>query len=59
MKFLLQRGDYYNVPVVTYYAESEEELEEFENVPVGSKGMVLTENELIVKMYRSTGWVEI
>lgn len=59
MKFLLQRGDYYNVPVATYYAESEEELEEFENVSVGSRGLVLTENELIVKMYRSTGWVKI
>jgi hypothetical protein len=34
-------------------------LEEFENVPVGSKGMVLTKDGLIVKMYRSTGWVKI
>ena len=59
MKFLLQRGDDYNVPVPTYYAESEDELEEFEKVPVGSKAMVLTENELIIKMYRSTGWVKV
>lgn len=59
MKFLLQRGDYYNIPVATYYAESEEELEEFENVPVGSKGLILTEEGLVVKMYRSTGWVSI
>lgn len=59
MDFLLQIGNNYNVPVKTYYAESEEDLEKYENVPVGSRALVLTENELIVKMYRSTGWVKI
>ena len=59
MKKILEIGGVVNTPINTYYTESAAELEEFVNVPVGSKGYVLTENELIVKMYRSTGWVTI
>ena len=60
MKFIQNIGDFVNRATKTYYAESEEELESFENVPAGSCGMILTENGLIVKMYHSTkGWITI
>ena len=59
MRYKLRTGNTINVPVADYYAESDEELEEFENVVPGSTGLVLTETELKIKMYRSTGWVEV
>lgn len=57
---LIQIGDNYNIPVQTWYAESEQDLEKIENAPLGSRAMVLTEDgKLIVKMLRSTGWIKI
>jgi hypothetical protein len=60
MRFIQTIGDFTNRVTNTYYAESAEELESFEDVPAGSTGMILTENGLVIKMYHSTlGWIEI
>lgn len=60
MKYKLKMGNTPNVPASEYYAESDEELDSFENVVPGSVGMILTEDGLKVKMYHSSGkWIEI
>lgn len=60
MKYQMKVGGIYNVPTADYYAESDEELDSFENVVPGSTGMVLTESGLKIKMYHSSGkWIEI
>lgn len=57
---LLQIGNSSNTPVRQYYVESEEELAEIKDAPVGSVVMILTLDGLIVKMLHSSGeWVEI
>ena len=55
MKYQMKVGGIYNVPTADYYAESDEELDSFENVVPGSTGMVLTESGLKIKMYHSSG----
>lgn len=59
MPKLIKIGDNDNINTQTWYCESEEELKEIKNAPVGSSVMILTENGLTIKMLRSTGWVEI
>lgn len=57
---LLQIGNATNSPVHQYYVESEEEISEIKNAPVGSTVMILTENGLKVKMLHSSGnWIDI
>lgn len=59
MPKLIKIGDSDNINTQTWYCESEEELKEIKNAPVGSSVMILTESGLTIKMLRSTGWVEI
>jgi hypothetical protein len=60
MYFKLKTGTIPNVPTAEYYAESDEELELFEDVVPGSVGMILTESGLKIKMYHSSGkWIEV
>lgn len=59
MPKLIKIGDNDNINTQTWYCESEEELKEIKNAPVGSSVMILTEEGLTIKMLRSTGWVEI
>lgn len=59
MPKLIKIGDSDNIATQTWYCESDEELKEISNAPVGSVAMILTESELKVKMLRSTGWVEL
>lgn len=59
MPKLIKIGDNDNINTQTWYCESEEELKEIKNAPVGSSVMILTEKGLTIKMLRSTGWVEI
>ena len=57
---LLQIGNQPNTPVKQFYVESEEEIENIKNAPVGSTVLILTENGLKVKMLHSSGkWIEI
>lgn len=43
-----------------FYVESEEEVNDIKNAPVGSTVLILTENGLKVKMLHSSGsWIEI
>lgn len=57
---LLQIGNQPNIPIKQYYVESEEEIKNIENAPVGSMVMILTEDGLKVKMLHSSGkWIEI
>ena len=60
MYLLLQEGNTYNIPIKQYYVESEAEIEEIENAPIGSTVMILTESGLKVKMLHSSGkWIDI
>lgn len=60
MFFKITNGNVPNVPTAEYYAESDQELEEFTNVTPGSVGFILTIDGLRVKMYHSTeGWIEV
>lgn len=52
---LLQIGNQPNTPVKQFYVESEEEIENIKNAPVGSTVLILTENGLKVKMLHSSG----
>lgn len=58
---LLQVGDYDNVAIREYYAESEEEVAQITGAPVGSRVLILdAEKGLTVKMLHSNGqWVEV
>ena len=57
---LLQIGNTANVPTKQYYVESEEELAEIKDAPVGSTAMILTLDGLVIKMLHSSGeWIEI
>lgn len=57
---LLQIGNQPNTPVKQFYVESEEEIENIKNAPVGSTVLILTEKGLKVKMLHSSGeWIEI
>lgn len=58
---LLQIGDHDNIAIREYYAESEEEIEQIQGAPVGSRVLILTkEKGLIVKMLHSSGeWVDV
>ena len=60
MHFIQSVNNFVNRATNNYYAESLEELNSFENVPVGSTGMVLTASGLEVYMYHSTlGWIKL
>lgn len=59
MPKLISVGKENNIPVQEWYCESEEELKEIKNAPVGSSVMILTEEGLKIKMLRSTGWVDV
>ena len=60
MFHLLKEGSQTNIPVEEWYVESEAEIEEIKNAPVGSTVMILTENGLKVKMLHSSGkWINI
>jgi hypothetical protein len=60
MYYKLRTGNTLNIPVADYYAESEEEMNKFENVAPGSVCMILTEQGLTLKMYHSSGkWIAI
>lgn len=60
MYYKIKTGNTFNVPAADYYAESDKELENFENVTPGSTAMVLTEEGLKLKMYHSSaGWINI
>ena len=60
MYHLLQVGNTPNSPVHQYYAESEEEVLNIKNAPVGSTVQILTEEGLTIKMLHSSGkWIEI
>lgn len=60
MYYKIKVGNSYNVPVADYYAESDKELENFQNVLPGSVAIVLTKEGLKTKMYHSSeGWIEI
>lgn len=57
---LLQIGNYNNIPTKQFYVESEEEINDIKNAPVGSTVLILTEDGLKVKMLHSSGnWIEI
>lgn len=58
---LLQIGNQPNIPVKQYYVESEEEIKEIKDAPVGSIVLLLTKNEgLKIKMLHSSGeWIDI
>lgn len=57
---LLNDGGVVNTPVKEYYVESEEELAEIKDAPVGSVVQILTEQGLTIKMLHSSGkWIEI
>ena len=57
---LLKNGGVVNTPVKEYYVESEEELAEIKDAPVGSIVQILTEQGLAVKMLHSSGkWIEV
>jgi hypothetical protein len=46
--------------VKQFYVESEEEVNNIKNAPIGSTVLILTENGLKVKMLHSSGnWIEI
>lgn len=60
MYLLLQEGNTYNIPIKQYYVESEAEVEEIKNAPIGSTVMILSESGLKVKMLHSSGkWIDI
>ena len=57
---LLNIGNQSNIPVKQFYVESEEEINNIKNAPIGSTVLILTENGLQVKMLHSSGnWIEI
>ena len=56
---LLKVGTYANIPVCEYYVESEEEVKEIKNAPLGSTVLILTKDGLKVKMLHSSGWIDI
>lgn len=57
---LLKIGEHTNSPTNQYYVESEEEIDEIEDAPVGSTVLILTESGLSVKMLHSNGnWIDI
>ena len=57
---LLEIGNATNSPTNQYYVESEQEINEIENAPVGSTVLILTKQGLSVKMLHSSGeWIEI
>ena len=60
MYYLLEIGDHTNTPTNQYYAESEAEIAEIKDAPVGSTVLILTESGLSVKMLHSSGkWINI
>jgi hypothetical protein len=59
MPKLIKVGNVDNIYTQTWYCESEEEVAEIVDAPLGSTVMILTESELKIKMLRSTGWVEL
>ena len=57
---LLNIGNQSNIPVKQFYVESEEEINNIKNAPIGSTVLILTENGLKVKMLHSSdNWIEI
>lgn len=57
---LLYVGDSANSLVKQYYVESEEELSQITDAPVGSTVLILTDKGLVVKMLHSSGqWIDI
>ena len=57
---LLNIGNQSNIPVKQFYVESEEEINNIKNAPIGSTVLILTEKGLKVKMLHSSGnWIEI
>ena len=57
---LLKIGEYDNIATNQYYVESESEIAEIKDAPVGSTVLILTDSGLSVKMLHSSGkWIEI
>ena len=57
---LLEVGGDTNTPTNQYYVESENDINEIQNAPVGSTVLILTEDGLTVKMLHSSGkWIAI
>ena len=54
-------GDHDNIAIREYYAESEEELELIKGAPIGSRVLILTQEDgLKVKMLHSDGtWKDV
>ena len=58
---LLYASNSPNINIKQYYIESESELQEIKNAPVGSTVLILDENSgLKIKMLHSSGkWIDI
>jgi hypothetical protein len=59
MYTLLNDGGHVNTPIKEYYVETEAEVAEIKDAPIGSTVLILNADGLKVKMLRSTGWVDV